>query len=958
MSDLESIAFVLEQSLAPATAKQAEQQLRSQESQSGFSLTLLHVVASQNLPTSTRLAAALFFKNFIKRRWVDEDGNYLNGDVDAIKSEIIPLMITLPNNLQIQIGEAISIIADSDFPERWPTLIDDLVSKLSDDDMVTNKGVLTVAHSIFKRWRPLFRSDALFLEIKLVLDKFQQPFLHLLKRVDTLITESASNRAQLQILFDVLLLLVKIYHDLNCQDIPEFFEDNMNDGMGLIHKYLIYDNPVLRDDDEETETDVVTKVKTAISELIQLYTTRYEDVFEPLIMQFVQSVWNLLTTIGTQPKYDILVSKLLSFLTCVARLPKHSEVFSTEAGMKEITERIIIPNLTVRESDEELFEDDPIEYIRRDLEGSDSDTRRRGSIDFLRELKSKNEPLVTQVVMSYITHYLQEYANNPSQWKYKDLSIYLFGALASRVSTISNSGITSTNILLDVVQFFANNIVSDLVNDNIHPILKVDAIKYIYTFRSQLTKQQLLESFPILNKHLQSSEYVQYTYASITIERILSLRGEDKKLMFNKTDIQGFVQELLTNLFQLILKHSSTPEKLAENEFLMKTLMRVMSIADDSISTIAPELLKNLLSIVAVISKNPSNPKFSHYTFESIAVLIKYNGTTPQNWQGFMSATVPAFLELLGADVQEFVPYTFQILAYLLEIAPQGTPLPEPYKQLIQPLLSPSVWEFKGNIPAVTRLLQAIISVDYSGFTDITALLGVFQKLISSKLNEYYGFDLLESILFKFPDDKIGEYTKNIAVLLLQRLQNSRTEKYVKRLVAFISKLTVIKSTDYAIEFLDQVQSGIFGTIYEQFLLPSIPNIGNLNEKKIVIIGFSHLITSSKFLQGEYQKLLVPTLETLIQITTSESIRNATADTDEMMELEMEEVSSFGSNFSRLSSIASKPFDPTNMTFDQGKVYFVEQLKKMNEQFGGSFINQVKSQMSADGVKNLAVLGF
>jgi len=31
-------------------------------------------------------------------------------------------------------------------------------------------------------------------------------------------------------------------------------------------------------------------------------------------------------------------------------------------------------------SDEELFEDDPLDYIRRDLEGSDSDTRRRSAL--------------------------------------------------------------------------------------------------------------------------------------------------------------------------------------------------------------------------------------------------------------------------------------------------------------------------------------------------------------------------------------------------------------------------------------------------------------------------------------------------------------------------------------------------------------------------------------------------
>lgn len=959
MSDLESIAFLLEQSLNPATSKQAEQSLRSQESNQGFSLSLLHVVASANLPISSRLAAALFFKNFIKRKWVDENGNYLIQDTDLIKSEIIPLMISLPNNLQIQIGEAISVIADSDFPERWPSLIDDLVNKLSEDDMVTNIGVLTVAHSIFKRWRPLFRSDALFLEIKLVLEKFSVPFLNLLKKVDGLIDSNSSNKAQLAILFDVLLLLVKIYFDLNCQDLPEFFEDHMNEGMSIIHKYLIYSNDLLKpEDDDSDDIEVVSKVKTAISELIQLYTTRYEEEFDALIPQFVQSTWNLLTTTGLQSRYDILVSKLLSFLTSVAKLPKHSEIFNNETALKEITERIIIPNLTVRESDEELFEDDPIEYIRRDLEGSDSDTRRRASIDFLRELKSKNESLVTQVVLGYINHYLSKYQAEPTNWKFKDLTLYLFTALAAKGS-VTSSGISSTNLLLDVVQFFTNNIVSDLLNDNIHPILKVDAIKYIYIFRNQLTKAQLLESFPILTKHLHSTEFVEYTYAAITIERILSIRDENQGLMFNKSDLQPFVQDLLSNLFRLILQNNQTPEKLAENEFLMKTVMRVLVIAEDAIESYSVNILEQLLSIVSIISKNPSNPKFSHFTFESISVLIKYNNKS--NLSKFVEIIIPTLLNILGSDVQEFVPYTFQIFAFLLEIQPEGSPLPDTYKQLVQPLLSPSVWEFKGNIPAVTRLLQAIISKDPSVFGELSPLLGVFQKLISSKVNENYGFDLLETIIAKFPGNSIDQYTKQIAILLLQRLQSSRTEKFVKKLIIFISKLTIIKSSaEYAINFIEQVQSGIFGTIYEQFLLPSVVNIGNLLDKKIVVIGLTNLTTSSVFINGDYTKLLIPTFECLTKIITSESIFNIKGDHEEVLDLELEEISSFGSNFSRLSTISVKPFDPVPSisNLDGGKSYFVESITKLNAESNNGFLNPVKSQLSADAVKGLSSLGL
>ena len=51
------------------------------------------------------------------------------------------------------------------------------MSRLTPDNIVVNNGVLQVAHSIFKRWRPLMRSDDLFTEINHVLSRFGEPFL-------------------------------------------------------------------------------------------------------------------------------------------------------------------------------------------------------------------------------------------------------------------------------------------------------------------------------------------------------------------------------------------------------------------------------------------------------------------------------------------------------------------------------------------------------------------------------------------------------------------------------------------------------------------------------------------------------------------------------------------------------------------------------------------------------------
>lgn len=48
----------------------AEQGLKIEEGKPGFSLSLLQIVNTDSFPQATRLASALFFKNFVRRNWV------------------------------------------------------------------------------------------------------------------------------------------------------------------------------------------------------------------------------------------------------------------------------------------------------------------------------------------------------------------------------------------------------------------------------------------------------------------------------------------------------------------------------------------------------------------------------------------------------------------------------------------------------------------------------------------------------------------------------------------------------------------------------------------------------------------------------------------------------------------------------------------------------------------------
>ena len=68
-----------------------------------------------------------------------------------------------------------------------------------------------------------------------------------------------------------------------------------------------------------------------------------------------------------QVKFDMLTSNAIQFLASVADRQQYKSLFEDANTLASICEKIIVPNIEMRDVDVELFEDNPEEYIRRDL---------------------------------------------------------------------------------------------------------------------------------------------------------------------------------------------------------------------------------------------------------------------------------------------------------------------------------------------------------------------------------------------------------------------------------------------------------------------------------------------------------------------------------------------------------------------------------------------------------------
>lgn len=950
-ANLEGLAAYLRQTLSNdiTERKTAEKYLESVEGNQNYAILLLTVMSKDEADANIRVSAAITFKNFIKRNWrvvEDQPNKICEPDRNTIKDQIVGLMLSMPENLQRQLSDAISIIGREDFPAKWPNLLPQMVEKMALDDFHIINGVLRTVHSLFKRYRHEFKSQALWTEIKLVLDTFAAPLTELFKKTMDLAKVHANNVVAIKVLYSSLALICKVFYSLNFQDLPEYFEDNMKIWMENFHLLLIEENKLLVTNDEE-EAGPLELLKSQICDNVSMYAQKYDEEFQQFLPDFVKAIWNLLVTTGKQVKFDILVSNAIQFLASVAEREHYKQLFAEDI-LTNICQNVVVPNMEFRESDGELFEFNPEEYIRKDIEGSDFDTRRRSACDLVKALCRFFEAPVSLIFSNYVTHMLQEYTTSPTtHWKSKDSAIFLVTSLAAKSKT-QKHGTTEVRELVNVTEFFNANIASDLQSPNVNefPVLKADAIKYLITFRQMLPPETINAALPCLINLLKAESQVVHTYAAYAIERIFTVRLPNGQAAVPAENVKPHIEALLTNLFAALGMEGSE-----ENEYIMKAIMRSLSLMKEAMVPYLKTILDHLKVKLILVAKNPSKPHFNHYLFEAMSLSIRVGcKANPTEVSAFEKELFPPFQEILTTDVQEFIPYVFQIMSLMLELHKD---CPEAYMAMFPFLLAPILWERLGNIPPLVRLLQAFIekgSASIVASDKVTPLLGVFQKLIASKANDHHGFYLIQTVVEHMDSAALETYMKQVFTLLFQRLMSSKTTKYIKGLLVFFCLYAVKNGAPALVKRIDGIQARMFGMVLEKLYIPEIQKVSGHMEKKICHVGITKLLTECPPMLNDYKAFWVPLLQALIglfELPEDDSVP------DDEHFIEIEDTAGYQTAYSQLAFAGKHETDPFQGAIPNAKLYLAQSLHTMSAALPGQLSGMISGGLDATAAQFL-----
>ncbi len=845
--NVEQVASLLAQTTSGSTVVQAQNELVALGSEPWYIPALMKVATMDGIDDALRLAAAIQFKTCIFNNWEpDEDGlNVIPHDIrDAIRRDIIALMVNSPPKPQLQYINAIGLMARSDFKAgQWDSLLFQLEEQLS-DDMTRNLAVAETYHTIFYHFRDGPVPGAL-VELKHVTDTVYPSLTQLLQMAAQIITEPP-NAAQLEVALKVFKTLMEVYYSLNFIDVCSFVQDHVSDWFQVCEAVVQLPESALKakNDDEPTALD---EAQSVVWEVLKLFTDRYEEVlsdsalqnqgltqqearlleektgasedsFESqLVASFVQHCFALLVSRGDESRFDGVITNALSFLNSLIRRPGYARLFKQE-HVEQLCENVVIPQLKLRDSDEELFMSSGPEYVQADMLGSDVDTRRRIASDFVNSMCVPYEEFVTEVLKKHVTSLLAQYEQNKEEnWKAKDAAMYIIVALSVRGSTRAE-GATELNQYVDIGGFFESQVVTELSGGNPDdtPVIKADCIKFVAQFRSQLPPDSLADMIKLLIGYMgPTTHYVVHTYAAIAVDKILALMdpttGEPR---VPREAIATITPDVLGALFTLLAENDES----TENEHVARAILRVCSVAKADIASHAETIIRFVSERLAAISKGAKNPVYMHNLFEILACLVSNLCTADVSAvDAFEEALIPTFEQMLGDSDSSFQPYVFQILAQLIEFR---TNITEVHAGIFPSLLHSALWENSGNILALVRLLSAYFMRGIATTLtkdDVSGILGIFQRLHASPKTCDFALKLLTAVYVDLPLELTVEFLPQVHRFIFERLQKSAKPEYKETLILFWSQFVLVHGPQVWLENLAKVQATIANMVLKMW---------------------------------------------------------------------------------------------------------------------------------------------
>ncbi|KIO25700.1 hypothetical protein M407DRAFT_8258 [Tulasnella calospora MUT 4182] len=135
--------------------KAAEVEIKNAGQQEGMIAALLQIIANNNVDLTTRQAMVVWLKNRVVNGYAKDSSTPIPpSDRVAVKHGIVPLLIAAPSRpIRVQFAAIIKAIINEDFPDQWPELLPTIATLLTSEDLAAVYGGLLIILEIAKTYK-------------------------------------------------------------------------------------------------------------------------------------------------------------------------------------------------------------------------------------------------------------------------------------------------------------------------------------------------------------------------------------------------------------------------------------------------------------------------------------------------------------------------------------------------------------------------------------------------------------------------------------------------------------------------------------------------------------------------------------------------------------------------------------------------------------------------------------
>ncbi|KAK9839718.1 hypothetical protein WJX81_008385 [Elliptochloris bilobata] len=366
------------QSSNPQQRNAAEQTLLQFQHSPGQLVNLLRVAVEESVDLGTRQAAAISFKNLVRKDWegAGSSGSAIpEADKAAVRDNLLEGIVRAPPLVRAQLGECLKSIVYSDFPERWPLILEAVQQQLATQEQARMRGALYALRILARKYE--FKDEEERGPLAPIVAGFLPPLLQILQNL------LALNSASLEVA-ELLKLVLKTFWSATFMGVPAVLlrPDQFTGWTGCFLELIR--RPVPQEgqpqDWELRKAWPWWKVKKWTLHVAHRLFKRYGDprglaegwperAFADLwrrhcSAQFLQAQLELLALVPAGHYVSPRVMNLaLQSVTDAVALSSTWKLL--RPAMAELLTMVVFPALCFDDEDALLWRDDPQEYIRK-----------------------------------------------------------------------------------------------------------------------------------------------------------------------------------------------------------------------------------------------------------------------------------------------------------------------------------------------------------------------------------------------------------------------------------------------------------------------------------------------------------------------------------------------------------------------------------------------------------------